>query len=63
MGLPPPPQEQLDTLETLNQQLASLRQARSVCGQRPGPVMDDLLRTLDVAIAARVEAVQEATPH
>eukprot|EP00975_Prorocentrum_lima_P035924 7555488-Prorocentrum_lima.AAC.1 len=25
--------------------------------------MDDLLRTLDMAIAARVEAVQDAIPH
>eukprot|EP00975_Prorocentrum_lima_P054735 11474715-Prorocentrum_lima.AAC.1 len=31
IGLPPPPQEQLDTLEALTQQLASLRHARAIC--------------------------------
>eukprot|EP00975_Prorocentrum_lima_P025536 5370462-Prorocentrum_lima.AAC.1 len=31
MGLPPPPPEQIDTLETLKHQLAPLRHARAIC--------------------------------
>eukprot|EP00975_Prorocentrum_lima_P032154 6754213-Prorocentrum_lima.AAC.1 len=60
MGLPPPSPEQLWALETMKEQLASLRRARAICGG--GFDEEYLFGVLDDAIAARVVAVQNATP-
>eukprot|EP00975_Prorocentrum_lima_P009031 1922772-Prorocentrum_lima.AAC.1 len=60
MGLPPPSPQQLNELNMLKEQLASLRHARALCAG--GHNSDPLCCTLDQAIAARVDAVQDATP-
>eukprot|EP00975_Prorocentrum_lima_P049401 10333870-Prorocentrum_lima.AAC.1 len=60
MGLPPPSPQELDHLHMIKAQLASLRHARALCGG--GHDSDSLCCTLDQAIAARLDAVQEATP-
>eukprot|EP00975_Prorocentrum_lima_P017655 3726243-Prorocentrum_lima.AAC.1 len=60
LGLPPSPPENVVLVERLQQELASLRKARSVCAAGPDSAV--LLAALDAAIDARVQAVQDATP-